>query len=85
MNVRLHGESGTNGEPQDVGIPDLGGSEVDLASVVDLLVERLIDRVAGLQSEADQPQLGRNWKLESLVLSDELSKILSKFDLSKID
>ena len=81
LDVRLQGKSGTNCKPQNVCLADLAGRDVDLPSIVDLLVERLVDSVAGSQPEADQTQLGRNRELEPLVGSDQSSEILRQFDL----
>ena len=85
LNVGLHSEPGAHGKPQDVGVRHFGGSNVNLAGIVDLLVESLVDGVTGLQSEADQPQLGRKGKLEPVVLFDEVRKIFGKFDLGQIE
>ena len=81
LDIRLHGKSGANSKSQNVGVADLAGRDVDFPSIVDPFVESLVDRVARLQSEADQAQLGRNRELEPLVSADQGSKVLSQFDL----
>ena len=82
MNVSFQCKPGADGESQDEGVSHFGGSHVDLPSLVYLLVESLIDRVARSQSEADQPQLGRERQLEPVVLFHQLSKIFRKFYLN---
>ena len=85
LDVGLQGKSGTNCKPQNVGLADLARRDVDLPSIVDLFVERLVDSIAGSQPEADQAQLGRNRQVEPLVGPDQSGKFLSKFDLKVND
>ena len=81
LDIRLQGKSRANSKSQNVGVADLAGRDVDFPSIVDPFVESLVDRVARLQSEADQAQLGRNRELEPLVSPDQGSKVFSQFDL----
>ena len=81
LDVRLHSKSGTNCEPQNVGLADFARRDVDFPSIVDLFVQRLVDSIARFQPEADQAQLGRDRQVEPLVCPDQTRKFLSQFDL----
>ena len=78
LHVRLNGEAGTDGKPQDVLFPDLARRYVDPSCVVDLRVELLIDGVGAFQPEADEPHHSWHWQLKSSVSLDQFGKFLGQ-------
>ena len=66
VHITAHSEPGANCKPQDECIPYLGGGDVDLVVIVDVLVEFLIELIAAFESEADQAKDRRNRQLKPL-------------------
>ena len=70
FHVRLDGEAGTDGEPQDVLVPDLAWCYVDPSCVVDLRVELLVDGIGAFEPEANKPHHSWHRQLKSCVSLD---------------
>ena len=81
MNIRLFREPGAHSESEYVLVSYLGGGDVDLAVIVDVLVELLVDHIGRLESETNESHGWRNGQLKPFISPDHLSKLFSEVDM----